>query len=177
MQHLSKLFCFILILVFSGTGIRGLESDKDQDIVYSSVGRSTSRIEGGVRIVTLEEDVRVTQGTLSISGDRAVFRSEPDSSAISRVTVDGSPARYSQLLDEDGDFVEGESDAIYYYVEGEPIVEFVGSATLRSANNVLSCASIKYFTDSRFTETTGPCEGISTRATLAPATPSDNPAN
>jgi len=147
-------------------GVSSLESDKQQDILYSSLGRSTSRMEGDVRIITLEQDVKVTQGTMEIGGDNAIFESEPGASAISRVTVTGTPARYRQQLDEDGEFVEGESESIYYYTEGEPVIEFVGSAVLRSSNDVLRCAAIKYFTDSQFTETTGPCEGISGRAAL-----------
>jgi len=169
---LAVAICLVYML-----GASALEADKDQDIVYSSLGRSTSRMEGDVRIVTLEDDVKVTQGTLEITGDNAVFESEPGSSAIRQVTVSGAPAKYRQQLDNDGEYVEGESASIYYYVEGEPIVEFVGEATLRSNNNILSGASIKYFTDSRFTETTGPCEGVSSRTTLAAPAADSPPAN
>ena len=164
-----KLTFTALICLNSGFGVSSLESDKNQDILYSSLGRSTSRMEGDVRIITLEQDVKVTQGTMEIGGDSAVFESEAGSSAINRVTMNGAPASYRQQLDTDGGFVEGESDSIYYYVEGEPIIELVGSAILRSANDILSCAAIKYYTDSRFTETTGPCEGISARATQTDA--------
>jgi len=174
LRGISRLLIGMLCIT-AGIGAFSLESDKDQDIQYSSAGRSTSRIEEGVRIVTLEEDVKVTQGTLEISGDTARFESEPNSSAIRRVTVSGSPAVYRQQLDEGGDYVEGQSDSIDYYVEGEPIVEFIGAAILRGPNDVLRCAAIKYYADSRFTETTGPCEGISGRATLT--VPSLAPAN
>lgn len=153
----------LLLAALPWWGGSGLESDKDQDIVYSAQGRSTSRVEDGVRFITLEQDVKVTQGTLEISGDNATFESERESSGIKRVTVNGSPAQYRQQLEEDGEFIEGESESIFYYVEGEPIVEFNGSATLRRANDVLRCVAIKYFTESRFTETTGPCEGVSSR--------------
>lgn len=149
-------------LLFVGTG-SGLESDKDQDIEYSSLGTSTSRVDGNVRITTLEDNVRVSQGTLEIRGDNAVFERDLQSSSIQRITVTGSPANYRQQLDESGALIEGESESIYYYVEGEPVVEFVGEATLRGLNDVLSCVSIKYFTESEFTETTGPCEGVSSR--------------
>jgi lipopolysaccharide transport protein LptA len=150
-----------LLYGFSGSG---LESDKDQDILYRADGRSTSRIENDMRIVTLEQNVRVTQGTLEIRGDSARFEIEIDTSIIQRVTVDGSPAGYRQQLDESGGLIEGQSESILYYVEDEPVVELLGSATLRRPNDVLTCVSIKYFTDSRFTETTGPCEGVSSRA-------------
>ncbi len=154
------------VCLITGVGVFGLESDKDQDILYSALGRSTSRIEGDIRIVTLQQDVKVTQGTLEISGDNAIFESEAESSAIRQVEVTGAPARYRQQLDVGGDYVEGESESILYYVEGEPVVEFIGSAILRGSNDILRCAAIKYYTDSRFTETTGPCEGVSGRVTV-----------
>ena len=171
LRRISHLLLASLCL-FAGMGVFSLESDKDQEIVYSALGPGTSRIEGDVRIITLEENVKVTQGTLEISGDNARFESEADTRAIKQITVNGSPALYRQQLDVDGDYIEGESDSIYYYVEGEPIVEFVGSAILRGSNDILRCAAIKYYTDSRFTQTTGPCEGVSGRA-IPNDTPSD----
>ncbi|MBL4820652.1 MAG: hypothetical protein JKY98_06645 [Gammaproteobacteria bacterium] len=159
----SHLTVLLFVLLFSATG-SSLDSDMDQDIIYSSLGRSTSRVEGNVRIITLENNVKVTQGTLQIAGENATFERDMDSSSIRRITVTGTPARYHQQLDESGAIIEGNGDAIYYYVEGnEPVVEFIGSATLRGLNDVLSCISIKYFTSSQFTETTGPCEGVSSR--------------
>lgn len=160
LKAISFLAALFIALIFTGTG-SGLESDKDQDIEYSSLGPSTSRVDGNVRITTLEDNVQVIQGTMEISGDKAVFERDLDSSTIRRVTVTGTPAHYLQQIDATGATIEGDSDAIHYYVEGEPVVEFVGAATLRGLNDILSCASIKYFTDSQFTETTGPCEGVS----------------
>jgi len=163
LRRINHLLPLILCLIAS-VSVSGLESDKDQDILYSALGRSTSRIEGNVRTVTLEEEVKVTQGTLEISGDNATFESEAQTSTIRQIQVTGSPAQYRQQLNLDGDYIEGESESIIYSVEGEPVVEFIGSAVLRGTNDVLSCAAIKYYTDSRFTETTGPCEGVSGRA-------------
>lgn len=178
-MQLRRTNCLLLssLCLITGVSVLGLESDKDQDILYSALGRSTSRIEGDTRIVTLEEDVKVTQGTLEISGDNATFESEAESSAMRQVEVTGSPARYRQQLDADGDYVEGESESILYYVEGEPVVEFIGSAILRGSNDILRCAAIKYYTDSRFTETTGPCEGVSGRVTADDVSADSAPTN
>ena len=162
LKRISQLSGFLFVLAIAGTGY-SLDSDKDQDILYSSLGRSTSRVDGNLRIITLEQEVKVTQGTLEITGDNAIFQRDLESSSIQRVTVAGSLAHYRQQLDNEGAIIEGDSEEIHYYVEGEPIVEFIGSATLRRENDILTCASIKYFTDSRFTETTGPCEGVSSR--------------
>jgi len=178
-MQLRKINILMLASLCLSTGVSvfSLESDKDQDIIYSALGRSTSRIEGDTRIVTLEENVKVTQGTLVISGDNARFESEAETSSIRQITVSGSPARYRQQLDIDGDYVEGESESIFYYVEGEPVVEFIGSAILSGSNDILRCAAIKYYTDSRFTETTGPCEGVSGRIAPGDNSPEPAPAN
>jgi len=171
LKLISFFTTLLATLIYSGVG-SGLESDKNQNIEYSSLGSSTSRVEGDVRIITLEENVKVIQGTLEITGDSAVFERDVESSSIRRVTVMGSPARYRQQLDDSGAITEGNGNTIHYYVEGEPVIEFVGTATLRGSNDVLSCVSIKYFTDSQFTETTGPCEGVSSRPANNGNTPS-----
>ncbi|MEX2131249.1 MAG: lipopolysaccharide transport periplasmic protein LptA [Pseudohongiellaceae bacterium] len=138
----------------------GLESDKVQDVIYNSSGNSTSRVEGNLRIITIEGDVSVTQGSLQITGDKAVFERSLDSNSINRITITGSPATYQQQLESDGALVQGKSETILYYEEGEPVVELVGAANLQQHNDVLNCASVKYFTDSGTTHYTGPCSGV-----------------
>ena len=145
---------------FTCLSVSGQESDLDQPIIYTSQGGSTSRTENGVRTVTLENQVTITQGSLELTGDQAVYESDAESGTIQLITVTGAPAHYRQASDETGEMIEGDSDSIHYYVEGdEAVVEFIGSATLTRTNDILSCASIKYYTDSRFTETTGPWRG------------------
>ena len=142
-----------------------LEADKNQNVIYSSSGNSTSRVENNTRIITIEGDVKVTQGTLQITGDRAVFERVLDSDSITRITITGTPATYQQQLESDGAVIMGDSLTILYYTEEEPIIELVGSANLRQNNDILSCVSIKYFSDSGITHYTGPCSGILSRQT------------
>lgn len=141
-----------------------LESDRDQDVIYSSSGNSTSQVENATRIITIEGDVKVTQGTLEITGDRAVFERPLDSDSITRITITGVPATYRQQLDLDGTEVLGDAETIFFYEEAEEsVIELVGAAHLRQNNDALSCVSIKYFTDSGVTHYTGPCSGILSR--------------
>ena len=49
--------------------ISGLESDKDQQVLWSSDGDSTMTIQGNIRVLEMSANVRVTQGTLEILGD------------------------------------------------------------------------------------------------------------
>ena len=180
-SRLTKYPASFLSLLLTALAIHpavlSLESDKNQDIIYSSLGGSTSRIENGIRIVTFEQDVKVAQGTLEISGDSARLESEVETGAVRRLSVTGSPARYRQQLDTEGNLVEGESESIFYSVEGEPVVEFIGSAVLKGANDILRCAAIKYYTDSQYTETTGPCQGVSGQVTTSPSLPVPPAAN
>ena len=141
----------------------GLDSDKDQNVEFASSGNSTSRVDGNIRIITIEGEVLVTQGTLRITGDRAVLEQSLNSDAINRITITGTPATYQQQLDANGDLVRGDSATILYYTEEEPVIELVGAANLQQHNNVLSCAAVKYFTDSGLTDYTGPCNGVLSR--------------
>lgn len=160
---MNKHVIVLMIATSLSLPVSSLESDRDQDIIYSANGNSTSHIEDNKRIIILEENVNVTQGTININGDRAVFALNLETSDIISINITGTLASFRQQIDASGAMVEGESEAINYSVEGEPVVEFVGSATLRRPNEVLTCVSIKYYTESRLTETVGPCEGVSSR--------------
>lgn len=150
----------VAAMLFSLRPLYGLESDKEQNVIYSSSGNSTSLVEGNTRIITIEGDVMVTQGTLQITGDKAIFERSLDSNTINRITITGTPATYQQQLEADGALVQGRSDTILYYEEGEPVIELVGAANLQQHNDVLNCASVKYYTDSGTTLYTGPCSGV-----------------
>ncbi len=137
-----------------------LESDKDQDVVYTSLGDLKMKNEDNRRIVTMNNNVRVTQGSLQITGDMAIFEYDLTSNALLKVTVSGSPARYQQQLDGEGDLVQGDSETIHYSTAVETIIEFIGEANLRQPGTTTSCVAIKYFADTELFETTGPCSGV-----------------
>ena len=137
-----------------------LESDKDQDVVYTALGDLKMRNEDNRRIVTMNNNVKVTQGSLQITGDTAIFEYDLTSNALLKVTVIGSPARYQQQLDGEGDLVEGDSETIHYSTGSETIIEFIGEASLRQPGTITSCVAIKYFADTELFETTGPCSGV-----------------
>ncbi|GIT21729.1 MAG: hypothetical protein CM1200mP40_14110 [Gammaproteobacteria bacterium] len=44
--------------------------------------------------------MRVTQGTLEILGDEAIFEYDANSNELTKVTVHGTPVRFQQQLDE-----------------------------------------------------------------------------
>ena len=95
--------------------ISGLESDKDQQVLWSSDGDSTMTIQGNIRVLEMSANVRVTQGTLEILGDEAIFEYDANSNELTKVTVHGTPVRFQQQLDEDGALVIGTSDTLLFY--------------------------------------------------------------
>ena len=150
----SILFICYLIM----TPAQGLDTDKDEVIEYVS-GDVKMQNNGNSRIIVLNENVKVTQGTLQISGDSATFEYDLSTNDLKNITVSGKPARYQQQLNDDG-LVEGESETIHYYVNPETIVEFVGDANLRQPGTTTNRVAIKYFTETELFETTGPCSGV-----------------
>lgn len=137
-----------------------LESDREQDVTYTADGDLRMMNEDNRRIVTMNDNIKVTQGTLQITGDMATFEYDLTTNALLKVTVNGNPARYQQQLDGSGDLVQGDSDIIYYTTDIETIIEFVGDASLQQPGTTTNCVAIRYFADSELFETTGPCSGI-----------------
>lgn len=152
--------CLALILPIS---IVALESDKNQQVLWSSDGDSTMSIEGEIRILEMSENVQVTQGSLEIFGNQAIFEYLVATNELSRVTVHGTPVRYQQQLDESGALVVGTSDTLVFYTDDfdETILELVGNANIESPDSAMSCAAIVYISDrDLIREATGPCQGM-----------------
>ena len=137
-----------------------LESDKNQDVAWSLDGDLKMENEGNRRIVTMNNNVKMTQGSLQITGDMVIFEYDLTTNALLKVTVNGSPSRYQQQLDGEEDLVQGDSETIHYSTAVETIIEFIGEANLRQPGTTTSCVAIKYFADTDLFETTGPCSGV-----------------
>jgi lipopolysaccharide transport protein LptA len=140
-----------------------LEADRQQQVLWSSDGGSTMRINGNTRILEMNENVKVTQGSLEIIGSEAIFEYLVSTNELTKVTVRGSPVQYQQQLDEDGNLVTGTSDTLVFYSDelDETILELVGDANIESPDSTMSCAAIIYIADQDLIrEATGPCQGI-----------------
>lgn len=135
----------------------------DEDILYSSDGGGNIVIRDGLRVTTLQGNVRIRQGATRLLGDTATLEQSPETGDIVRVTVTGSPARFAR--DEEGTTsITGHSDTIAYYTEeGEsgPVaaIRLQGEAIFNSGRTVLQCAEIRYLPDTGETTSTGPCSG------------------
>ena len=162
-RHKSFLTAGCLLAVFI-SGASALESDKRQGIKFSADGGSTMSTSGDIRTLQMSTNVKVTQGTLQIDGDEAIFEYKAASNELNRVTVHGSPVRYQQQLDEAGSLVTGTSDTLVLYTDllsGETVLELIGSANINTPDSSMKCASIVYLADQNIIrEAPGPCEGV-----------------
>lgn len=152
-----------LILLWTLTPSIALESDTQQEIVWSAAGGSTMRLEGNIQIWELNDNVNVTQGTLKITGDQAVIELDAESNDLLRVTVNGTPVNYQQQLDESGALVTGSSLSIEFYRDSTDegmIIELIGEAKIASPDTTMNCAAITYLADrDLIREAQGPCQG------------------
>ncbi len=158
----AGIFSIFLSCCLTAFPAQGLETDGEQAVEYTADGDLRMHNEGNSRLVVINENVRVTQGTIEIIGDTATFEYDLTTSdlILMKVTVNGSPAHYQQQINAAGDLVEGESETIDYYVDVNSIVEFVGNAKFSQPGTTTNCVAIKYFIESELLETTGPCSGV-----------------
>lgn len=141
-----------------------LETDKDQELLWSADGDSRMSIVNGIRIVEMSNNVVITQGTLEIRGDAATIEYNISNNEVSKVTVTGSPAYYKQQLDSSDDPVQGSSNSLSFYtdsLDGNTVIELVGEAVIESPTSNLRCSAIVYISEQDLIrEAPGPCSGV-----------------
>ena len=156
-------YCSLATFFFLPFYITALESDQDQLLQWRSDGELRMSVEGEFRISVMSNNVSVTQGTLQIDGDEAIIEERVDSDEPPKITVHGSPVRYQQQLNDEGDVVVGSSDTMLFYTDeadGKKILELVGNATIQSPDTSMKCSAITYVAESDLFESSGPCEGV-----------------
>lgn len=161
LQGLRNNLLVLLCIVCSCTGtavFAAADTDKSLPVDYKNDGNLSMKNEGTSRIVTIVDNVVITQGSMKITGDTARLEYALSNSVLIKVTINGSPATYEQQTNESEEIVEGSSDVIHYYT-AETIVEFVGNANLRQQASSTNCAAIKYYAESELFDSTGPCSG------------------
>lgn len=160
----ALLHSLTLLLCAAAPCLHALESDKLEGIQFSSDGGSTMTTKGELRILEMKTNVRVSQGSLQIEGNAAIFEYVAASGELNRVTVYGSPVRYQQQINSEGSLVIGTSETMLFYIDpaaNETILELVGNASIESPDSAMKCATIVYLADQDIIrEATGPCEGV-----------------
>ena len=153
-----------LVLVYRNN-IIALESDTNQRVIWTSDGGSTMDIVGDSRILEMNTNVVVTQGTLEIRGAKAIFEYQTSSNELTKITVHGTPVHYKQQLNEDGAVVNGQSNTLLFYTNdiNETVLELLENASLESPESAISCNSIIYIVERNLIkEAVGPCAGALT---------------
>ena len=155
-----------LVLVYRNN-IIALESDTNQRVIWTSDGGSTMDIVGDSRILEMNTNVIVTQGTLEIRGAKAIFEYQTSSNELTKITVHGTPVHYKQQLDGSGAVVNGTSNTLLFYTNdiNETVLELLENANLESPDSAISCKSIVYIVErDLIKEALGPCAGALTSA-------------
>ncbi len=159
----SRIIALLGCAFFAGS-LTALESDREQPLQFSSLGNVTTSIVNDLRIVEMSDEVQITQGTMEVTGDEAIFEYDASSGELRRITVSGAPVRYSQQLNTAGNQVLGRSDTLLFYTDassGETIIELVGNAEIQDSEAAWRCESITYIVEQELIpRSTGPCEGL-----------------
>ena len=115
-----------------------LSSDRDQPMMIEA-----DRVElddaTGVSIYT--GNVKVTQGTLILTGDRMTVHNQGDD--INKVLMDGTPATYKQRPDGKEHDVNAKSKRMEYYTNPERVI-LLEQAEVDQAGDVLRSERIVY---------------------------------
>ena len=100
----------------TSTNSLALETDKEQELIFSADGGSHMSIVNDVRLLEMSDNVKITQGSLEIRGDTATIESSISNNEVSKITVLGNPVYYQQQLDSSDAPVKGTSNSITFSI-------------------------------------------------------------
>ena len=143
-----------------------MAAQSQSPVNWSADGEMLVTIENNRRILRMQDNVRISQDGIDISGNSAIFEYTLDTQELLRVTVLGSPVNYTQASETDAEPVTGNSDILIFYddeLTEDTIIEMIGNAFIKSPSSTMNCASIIYITEQDLIrEAVGPCQGALT---------------
>jgi lipopolysaccharide export system protein LptA len=95
----------------------GLSTDTDQPMVIEA---DSAELDDRSGISTYKGNVRIEQGSMTLTGDRLTVHIEDD--RVTRVIVDGSPATYKQRPDGKDRDIRAESRHMEYFTDPEKVL-------------------------------------------------------
>jgi len=134
----KKLLVSIAALALASTPLQAAKLDLEQEILITA-GRTAGDLKN--KIATYLDNVKISQGTLSIKADLVQVYNEKDHDTETYIAK-GKPAVFEQQLD-DGTIVHLEAQEIKY----EPLISTItisGKALLRQAGSEVSGDKIIY---------------------------------
>ena len=143
-----------------------MAAQSQSPVNWSADGELLVTIENNRRVLRMQDNVRISQDSINISGSSAIFEYTLDTQELLRVTVLGTPVIYSQASESSAEPVTGKSDTLIFYddeLTEDTIVEMIGNAFIKSPSSTMNCASIIYVTERDLVrEALGPCRGALT---------------
>ncbi len=125
-------------LALAAAGAWGLPEDADQPI---EIRARQAEYDQRAATVTYRGEVRVEQGSMRVTADEMVVHYEDQK--VVRITAEGRPATYRQLLEEPQGEVEADAAIIVYHTQQEQ-VDLQGDATLSQGGNIITGELIHY---------------------------------
>jgi lipopolysaccharide export system protein LptA len=133
--ELASLACLALVVAAPASA---LKSDREKPMDIDAAGMVSNVNEGNA---TLTGNVRIVQGTLKVTADKAVV-TQNDKQEVSRAILTGAPARLSEDL-EDGGRLDGQATQIDYDMAGQRVV-LTGNAVVAQPQGELRGERITY---------------------------------
>lgn len=117
-----------------------LTSDSDKPIKLNA---DEAELNNATGVGTYRGDVVLTQGTLEVTGDVMRVYTD-DQRQVTRIEVEGSPATYRQLPDNESEYVRARAPRMEYYAAGPERIRLLGGATLWQGRNEFKGETIVY---------------------------------
>jgi lipopolysaccharide export system protein LptA len=127
----------VLLLAVSGSA-GALSTDRDQPMLIEA---DRAELDDAKGISTYRGNVKVTQGTLVLTGDVMTVYSNKDD--VEKVIMEGNPATYRQRPDDKDEDVRARSLRMEYYTDPEYII-LLKEAEVTQAGDVLRSQRIEY---------------------------------
>jgi lipopolysaccharide export system protein LptA len=116
----------------------GLSSDRDQPMTIEA---DRVELDDAKGISTYHGNVKVTQGTLVLTGDLMTVYTEAN--AVDKVIMLGNPATYRQRPDGKDEDVRARAKRMEYYTDPEHII-LLKEAEVRQSGDILRSERIEY---------------------------------
>ncbi|HHJ14936.1 MAG TPA: lipopolysaccharide transport periplasmic protein LptA [Gammaproteobacteria bacterium] len=147
-----------------------LSGDRDQPM---NIEADRVELDDAAGVSTYQGNVRVTQGSMVLTGDRMTVHFRDGD--ITRVLVEGSPATYRQRPDGKDQDVVAQSERMEYRTRPRQ-VELVGKARVNQAGDVLRSERIVYDVDKDQVNAGSEAPDARVHITIQPRTRKDKPA-
>ncbi|MBV8656526.1 MAG: lipopolysaccharide transport periplasmic protein LptA [Burkholderiales bacterium] len=141
MQSLIPSLFAVLALVGVAIPAHAELADRDQPI---AVDAATGESNGKTNTRTLDGDVHLNQGTLSIMADHAIMQANAEGDQ--HVTANGRPVKFRQKMEASPDWLDAKADKLEYDSKSGD-VRLLGNAWLKRGGDEINGSVVTYNTN------------------------------